>query len=255
MSELEDAKPKTSKQLDDDIRWTWSALAKKRYFRVVFYWAWRVVLPITVIVLGASLKSKSSECDKLHEERTLLVQTNLFLQTQLTPVISKAKELYPEFDNAAALSKLVSDMQEVRHLATRGDFIPLSPPLRTNAIAKLNRFHQMYRQIANIDICVEAGGPAARSRVAKQLAELLNSVGIRNRLFVTQGITLTIDQPLRVQCDEVHQREAIALAGAFSGIINADFLTDTNTLKATSGLVFQLVGDPIFAPNGMIGFK
>lgn len=104
------------------------------------------------------------------------------LQSTLEPFLELARQARPEADSAAALAGLREDIEELRSVAAKHEFTPLSPETRTALVGALQRLALEYKE-ANMTVLITHEtwtGPATR-RYADQLALLLHESGIRVR--------------------------------------------------------------------------
>src|SRR2546423_77041 len=61
------------------------------------------------------IQAQDAELAKLRHENQNLISENNRLRTVLDPVERKAKELYPDLEVTAAISKLAKDLEDVRN--------------------------------------------------------------------------------------------------------------------------------------------
>jgi len=204
-----------------------------------------------------ALTQAKEEIGSLRDKNAKLHRENLHLQGLIDPIKKKAELLYPEMETAAAIAKLSQDLQDVRSLAMRDVYRPLSKEQREKLLNAL-------KQLAfppgmpplKFSIRVEQGN-LPRAKVGSDLKDYLEECGFAAEF--TQGLTMYEDVPPNIYFVVVNKEDAF-LANVFMEIIgahfiNADFAWTKNENLERGHIEIVINGDPIFTESGIVSFR
>jgi hypothetical protein len=124
-----------------------------------------------------TIAEKDGTVSTLRHENENLLSINNRLQIMLNPIERKAKEIYPELESAAAVAKLAANLEEIRNLATRTTFKPLSSDLKGRLFDSLTRVQKTHPTNAITFEVHYLSGSNARSSVAKEFTDILGESG------------------------------------------------------------------------------
>lgn len=206
--------------------------------------------------LEGSLVQAQAETTTLRDRKDELHRENLHLKELIDPIQKKAELLYPELETAAAIAKLAVDLQDVRSLATRDVYKPLSPALKDRMIAALRSLQlQNAGQDLSVGITVQPGS-STRDRVARDLSRYLQDAGWKVELqFALRLYTGTApDVSIEMHPDDTPLAQQ--LAGVVGSLfINQQFAGIRRENISRGHLEIAVNGDPLFSETGMVTFR
>jgi len=206
--------------------------------------------------LKKKLESTESELAALRDTKNELHRENLHLKELIDPVQRKAEILYPELETAAAMAKLAEDLHEVRSLATRDVYRPLSP----DRIAQLTKGLQSINAQAvefplTITIVVQQGS-SAREKVAADLKRYIQRAGItvkkQSAMLFSTGTLPDISIKMHPEDLTVAEQFASVIGTLF---INKQFAGTKKDKFVRGQIEIQISGDPLFTDTGIVTFK
>lgn len=204
------------------------------------------------------LKTEGEQHDRelaaLRHTNQGLVVENSRLQTLLDPIQRKAKELYPELENAAAVAKLASDLDTVRMLALKDIFRSPSPELEAQVDKALGEFKARYADWKpSVRVEVESGS-TTRRRVAEILGTMLqkHSLGaFGGGLYVGNAP----GAPITLSFGGNDDAYAKAFQQTVSPMISGEVVLRRDARMGTNALRLYLNGTPLFGPAGQVVFQ
>jgi hypothetical protein len=221
---------------------------------------WQSGLHANLLAKVEEIQRQDRELATLRHENQNLVVENNRLKIVLDPVERKAKELYPDLEASAAISKLAKDLEDVRNLATRVEFKPLSVELRKQVLADLNQVHQLSAGEKVRFVIGYEHGSEGRAKLAEELAKLLKESGM-SVVFQGAGEYSTVGQsfetPVRVfvHLDSPAQNLYHGTAPAISRLLTSGVVGLGNPNTDTNEVVVQILGIPAFLPDGSVIFQ
>ena len=132
--------------------------------------------------LKAKLDQAISERAAMMDRKNELYAETLYLKGILDPVQKKATLLYPELETAAAVARLAGDLQDVRALATRDVYKPLSDDFKKRLVEALRLLRSQAQSVCtNVTIKLQQGS-SSRARVADDLKRYVDEAGYTTTL-------------------------------------------------------------------------
>jgi hypothetical protein len=207
-------------------------------------------LPIITIiaVLGLILITivEDQQTNKLHVELNTL-------NSQLELVLKKAEVLSPGQSKEQALINL---LERLEFLENKDKYRPLNNNRRNHIINNMKGFVEKYNDIKlKVIITIENGNPN-RVKVANDLEGMLKESGFSVTIIPQQSFYMKAPPPITVHMspDDGGMVNGFC-ASVFTGYIGAQGSRSPDKNLKRGEYEIQLLGNPIFYPNGTIEFR
>lgn len=209
--------------------------------------------------LGIRLKFEREQNDRdvaaFRHTNQLLVMENSRLQTLLDPIQRKAKNLYPELENAAAVAKLANDLDTVRVLALKDVFRRPSPEMEARVDKALGEFKARYADWQPaVRVEVESGS-IARRRVAEGLGRMLQKHSLGAFASGLLSVGNAPEAPITLSFGANDDSYPKAFQQAISPLVSGEVALHRDTRMGTNALRLYLNGAPLFGPAGQAVFQ
>lgn len=208
------------------------------------------------IDLNKQIRKLETELAQDRDAKAVLHRENLHLKKMIDPVKRKAEILYPELETAAAIAKLAEDLQEVRSLATRDVYRPLSQDRKLRLISGLRSIREHNTEFPLSVTIVVQQGSSARAKVATDLMRYMQDAGVtvkkQSAMVFSSGTLHDLSIKMNPKDIPVAKQFANVIATLF---INKQFSGVKKDKFVRGQIEIQICGDPLFTDTGVVTFK
>lgn len=202
------------------------------------------------------IATQKDDLSALRHQVEILTTSNATYQILYDPVRKIAQELHPELELSAAISKLSDDLKEVRSLATRDVFQPLADPARSELVNSLKMLQGWYgtNQIS-VEFTIENGNKNRRL-FTEEWVSIVNDGGLKAAI-TSSGTSFFSGTPpdVSMNFNPNDMQMAQTFAKLIQPLVNTKFAGAINSVSTKGVIQINVVGEPLFLPNGSVIFR
>ena len=190
----------------------------------------------------------------LQENIDELLTRSETLEEKLEPFVELARNARPDLDQDAALENLRQEIEELRNIAAKHEFTPLSAELRAAFINQIRRISVAFaKEEMTVQITHETWSPPTVREYAGQLATLLKDGGLRVRgpTQITYFL-VTPSSPIEWGYNEADLDRVELLYQAFLTIVHPNPHWTTASHQKPGSIRIHFGGEMNFEPNGIV---